>query len=90
MQQILLFQEILLSGLRPESRNYRFDSVRIVNMLRSHDLLIANADLVLTMDPDRREIPGGWIAITDGFIADLGGPGHELSLIHISEPTRPY
>jgi len=46
-------------------------------MLRSHDLLIANADLVLTMDPDRREIPGGWIAITDGFIADLGGPGHE-------------
>ncbi|HEX7095828.1 MAG TPA: 8-oxoguanine deaminase [Acidimicrobiales bacterium] len=41
------------------------------------DLLIANADLVATMDDERREIAGGWVAITDGVIAGVGGPGSE-------------
>jgi len=36
------------------------------------DLLIRNALLVATVDDDRREIPGGWIAITDGFISAIG------------------
>ena len=38
------------------------------------DLLVSGAELVATVDDQRREIPGGWIAITDGVIAALGGP----------------
>jgi cytosine/adenosine deaminase-related metal-dependent hydrolase len=36
------------------------------------DLLIHNALLVATVDNTRREIPGGWIAITGGFITAIG------------------
>lgn len=36
------------------------------------DLLINNARLVATVDPDRRELGGGWVAITDGFISGVG------------------
>jgi cytosine/adenosine deaminase-related metal-dependent hydrolase len=36
------------------------------------DLLIHNALLVATVDDARREIPGGWITITDGFISAIG------------------
>lgn len=41
------------------------------------DLLIAHADVVVTMDADRREIRGGWVAITNGFVTSIGGPGSE-------------
>lgn len=41
------------------------------------DLLVSGADLVATVDDDRREIPGGWVAISGGLIAALGGPGDE-------------
>ena len=33
------------------------------------DLLIYNARLVATVDADRRELPGGWVAITNGLIS---------------------
>ena len=36
------------------------------------DLVIANAWLVATVDTDRRELPGGWVAITDGLITGVG------------------
>ena len=36
------------------------------------DLLVSGAELVVTMDDDRRELPGGWIAITDGFVSAMG------------------
>ncbi len=36
------------------------------------DLLLTNAGLVATVDADRREIAGGWVAITDGLISELG------------------
>ena len=36
------------------------------------DLVIHNAELVATVDADRREIPGGWVAVRDGLIADIG------------------
>jgi cytosine/adenosine deaminase-related metal-dependent hydrolase len=39
------------------------------------DLLIAGAELVATVDDERREIVGGWVAVTDGLISGLGGPG---------------
>ncbi|WP_324275338.1 amidohydrolase family protein [Blastococcus brunescens] len=39
------------------------------------DLLITDAELVATVDDARREIPGGWVAVTAGAISGLGGPG---------------
>lgn len=36
------------------------------------DLVVRGARLVATMDDDRREIAGGWVAVTDGLVAALG------------------
>ncbi|MCE9621811.1 MAG: 8-oxoguanine deaminase [Actinomycetia bacterium] len=36
------------------------------------DLLIRNARLVATVDAQRRELPGGWIAVTDNLIEAVG------------------
>jgi len=38
------------------------------------DLLVKGAELVVTMSPDRAEIPGGWVAIESGLVKSLGGP----------------
>ncbi|MEM8747102.1 MAG: 8-oxoguanine deaminase [Actinomycetota bacterium] len=39
------------------------------------DLLVAGARCVATVDGDRREIDGGWVAVTDGFVSGVGdGP----------------
>lgn len=43
----------------------------------SDDLLVSGARLVATVDDDRREIPGGWVAITDGLVSGVGAPGTE-------------
>ena len=37
-----------------------------------HDLVVANARCVATVDDGRRELAGGWVAITDGLIVDVG------------------
>ena len=37
------------------------------------DLLIRDARLVATVDADRRELDGGWVAITAGLISAIGG-----------------
>jgi cytosine/adenosine deaminase-related metal-dependent hydrolase len=39
---------------------------------RSADLLVTDADLVATVDDARREIPGGWVAVTDGLVSGIG------------------
>jgi cytosine/adenosine deaminase-related metal-dependent hydrolase len=39
------------------------------------DLLIADAELVATVDDTRREIAGGWVAVTGGAVSGVGGPG---------------
>ena len=40
-----------------------------------HDVVVANARLVATMDDARTELTGGWVAITDGLVAAVGnGP----------------
>src|SRR4051812_1456170 len=39
------------------------------------DLLVRDAELVATVDDARREIGGGWVAITDGLVSAVGGPG---------------
>lgn len=41
------------------------------------DLLISNARLVATVDDDRNEVPGGWVAITDGLVTGVGARGTE-------------
>ncbi len=38
------------------------------------DLLVTGADLVATMDDGRRELAGGWVAVTGGVVSGLGGP----------------
>ena len=44
------------------------------------DLVIANARSVATMDGARREISGGWVAITDGLVSGVGdGPAPEAA-----------
>jgi cytosine/adenosine deaminase-related metal-dependent hydrolase len=39
------------------------------------DLAVTGAVLVATMDGARTEIPGGWVAITDGMVEAVGPPG---------------
>ena len=39
------------------------------------DLLVLGAELVATVDDQRREIRGGWVAIRDGLISAVSGPG---------------
>ena len=41
------------------------------------DLLVRDARLVATVDEQRRELPGGWVAITDGFVSGVGTAGSE-------------
>ena len=36
------------------------------------DLVIHKSALIATVDDERREIPGGWVAVQDGLIADIG------------------
>src|SRR3954464_2634610 len=47
----------------------------VVETTARADLLITDAELVATVDDARREIAGGWVAITDGAISGVGGPG---------------
>jgi cytosine/adenosine deaminase-related metal-dependent hydrolase len=39
------------------------------------DLLVAGATLVATCDGERRELPGGWVAVTGGLISGVGAAG---------------
>ena len=39
---------------------------------RQADLVVHGAELVVTMDDDRRELAGGWVAITDGLVSAVG------------------
>lgn len=36
------------------------------------DLVVYNAALVATVDDNRREIPGGWVAVSNGLISGIG------------------
>jgi cytosine/adenosine deaminase-related metal-dependent hydrolase len=38
------------------------------------DLLVHDAELLATVDDARREIPGGWAAVTGGVVTGVGGP----------------
>ena len=46
------------------------------------DLVIANARCVATVDAQRREIDGGWVAITDGLVSAIGdGPAPTAAVV---------
>jgi cytosine/adenosine deaminase-related metal-dependent hydrolase len=42
------------------------------SLIPTTDLLVRNALLVATVDNNRRELPGGWVAVTDGLITGVG------------------
>ncbi|MGY1689054.1 8-oxoguanine deaminase [Geodermatophilus sp. SYSU D01105] len=42
--------------------------------MRTADLLVHDAELLATVDDARREIAGGWVAVTDGVVSGIGGP----------------
>jgi cytosine/adenosine deaminase-related metal-dependent hydrolase len=44
-------------------------------MRQDADLLVTGAKLVATCDGERRELPGGWVAVTGGLISGVGAPG---------------
>ena len=48
--------------------------------METADLLVHDAELLATVDDARREIAGGWVAVTGGVVAGIGGPG---------DPPRP-
>ncbi|MFI5040937.1 MAG: 8-oxoguanine deaminase [Acidimicrobiales bacterium] len=41
------------------------------------DVVVAGAALVASLDQDRREIAGGWVAIREGVVSAIGAPGDE-------------
>ncbi|MGY1673412.1 8-oxoguanine deaminase [Geodermatophilus sp. SYSU D00710] len=43
--------------------------------METADLLVHDAELLTTVDDDRREIAGGWVAVTGGVVSGVGGPG---------------
>ncbi|CCH85673.1 Cytosine deaminase [Modestobacter italicus] len=43
--------------------------------MQTAELLVHDAELIATVDDARREIAGGWVAVTDGVVSALGGPG---------------
>ncbi|MEI7756502.1 MAG: 8-oxoguanine deaminase [bacterium] len=51
------------------------------------DLVVRNATLVATVDNARREIPGGWVAITNGLISGVGAAGSEPQATRVIDAT---
>ena len=47
------------------------------------DLLVRGARLVATMDDDRTEIAGGWVAVVDGAVSGVGPPGSEPDAVEV-------
>ncbi|UDY35465.1 8-oxoguanine deaminase [Dermatobacter hominis] len=54
---------------------------------RPADLLVRGARLVATVDDDRRELAGGWVAITDGAVSGVGPPGSEPEAVDLLDAT---
>ena len=60
-----------------DSRTLPLSDMSLANRRERADLCVRGADLVVTMDADRLEIPGGWVAISDGFVTGVGPSGQE-------------
>ena len=57
------------------------------SLTSTSDLLIRNAALVATVDSQRRETPGGWVAITNGLISGVGTAGSEPTATRTIDAT---
>ena len=57
-------------GLDPRTSSTRLPST-------GPDLCVRGAELLVTMDAERREIRGGWAAVSNGRVTAVGEPGHE-------------
>lgn len=51
-------------------------------MVEPVDLLIEDAWLIATMDDERRELAGGWVAIHDGYVVAIGGGSDQAPAAH--------
>jgi cytosine/adenosine deaminase-related metal-dependent hydrolase len=49
-----------------------------VSVVPRADLLVKDALLVATVDAARREIPAGWVSVTDGLVDAVGAPGDPM------------
>jgi cytosine/adenosine deaminase-related metal-dependent hydrolase len=54
---------------------------------RPADLLVRDARLVVTMDDDRTELDGGWVAVTDGAVAGVGASGNEPDALEVIDAS---
>ena len=54
------------------------------------DLVIRNARCVATMDGERRELDGGWVAVTDGLISAVGTGEAPAGRTTIDLPAQIY
>lgn len=52
------------------------------------DLLVRDAELVVTMDDARRELAGGWVAIDAGFVTALGSAADHAPLARHTVSAR--
>jgi cytosine/adenosine deaminase-related metal-dependent hydrolase len=46
-----------------------------MRQMQTADLLVHDAELLATVDDTRREIAGGWVAVSGGAVSGVGGPG---------------
>ncbi|MFN8035142.1 MAG: 8-oxoguanine deaminase [Acidimicrobiia bacterium] len=51
------------------------------------DLLVSGARLLVTMDDERREIPGGWVAVHGGAVNAVGVPGTEPAAAEVIDAS---
>ncbi len=59
-------------------------ATKVVNSLtQTADLLVRDALLIATVDENRREIAGGWVAITNGVISGVGGSSDPMPLANV-------
>src|SRR6516225_11180386 len=59
----------------PRRRARRGSGASVVSPEPGADLLVTGAKLVATCDADRRELAGGWVAITGGLVSAVGAGG---------------
>ena len=51
-------------------------------MVKPVDLLFEDAWLVATMDDERRELAGGWVAIDNGYVVAVGSGSDPVPAAH--------
>ena len=73
-----------LDGAVLTARVSRVRGAGTVRPMDAVDLVVADAELLVTMDDDRRELRGGWVAVDRraGAAPSAGRPTHRLGAAH--------